>query len=377
MFEIVLDESREVEMSEVESEHRLRRYDIRTNRGPSTLVRQVAVRIEVPVTPSDTLQVIWQKKLAPNSFSVSHGYPPFDYDHDRGVFSDIVQPQPGEVKRAIERIKATVRAYNESIRSEHPQLGPQIAQMVNTKRDRVRQKHKNLDDLAAEVGIPLKKKADIATVVPTAPKVRASIAPVLPPASKPPTRPVLEPAKFAAILELLDNSGRQFERTPQSFQQLSEEGLRDIVLGSLNAVFEGAAGGETFQGIGKVDIHLRISQGEVFIAELKFWNGPESLRDVIGQLRGRLTWRDSYGVAVALSRNAGFTDVLQTVRETIPTTDGFVAGTLRERAANQFVARFSIPSDDARQASIHVLVYNLYVVEAGRRMVKRKTKPGP
>lgn len=376
MLEIALDETRQVEMSEVEREHQLRGYDIWTNQGPGTVVRQAAVRVEVPVTPSHTLQVIWQQKLAPNTFSISHGYPPFDYDHNGGVLSDVVQLQQDEVKRTIDRIKATLRAYNESIRSEQPQFRAQLVQMVNTKRDRVRQKHKGLDELAAAIGIPLKRRAEISTVVPTVPKIRATIAPVLPPVSRAPTRPVLEAAKFAAILELLDNSGRQFERTPQSFQQLTEEGLRDIVLGSLNAVFEGAAGGETFQGVGKVDIHLRMTQGEIFLAELKFWNGPESLKEVVGQLRGRLTWRDSYGVAVLLSRNSGFTDVLKAVRETLLVTDGYASGTLRELAANQFAARFAIPSDDARQASVHVLVYNLYVAEAGRRVVKRSKKPG-
>jgi hypothetical protein len=138
------------------------------------------------------------------------------------------------------------------------------------------------------------------------------------------------------------------------------------------------AGGETFQGVGKVDIHLRITQGEVFIAELKFWDGPESLRFVIGQLRGRLTWRDSYGVALVLSRNAGFDDVLRAARETIGTTEGFVTGSLQSRSANHFVARFTIPSDAARQANIHVLVFNVFVPEAGKRTVKRqpsKTDP--
>lgn len=127
----------------------------------------------------------------------------------------------------IDRIKSDVRGYNESIQSENQRFRPQVAQMVNTKRSRVLEKHKGLDSLSAAVGIPLRKKAEIATVVPTAPKVRAAIRPVLPPPSRPPTRPVLEPDKFAAILDLIDNSGRQFERTPQSFQQLTEEGLRD------------------------------------------------------------------------------------------------------------------------------------------------------
>lgn len=156
------------------------------------------------------------------------------------------------------------------------------------------------------------------------------------------------------------------------FRQLSEEGLRDAILGSLNAVFEGAAGGETFQGIGKVDIHLRIDQGEVFLSELKFWGGPETLRGVVEQLRSRLTWRDGYGVAIVLSQNAGFSDVLASVADTLRKVEGFVPGSLQTRAANHFVARFTIPSDDARQASIHVLVYNLYVSEPGKRMVRRQ-----
>jgi len=180
-------------------------------------------------------------------------------------------------------------------------------------------------------------------VVPTAPKVRSAVAPVLPPGSKPPTRPVLEP----------------------------EEGLRDVILSSLNAVFEGAGGGETFQGIGKVDIHLRITQGEVFISEVKFWDGPDSVREVIKQLRGRLTCPDSYGVALVLSRNARFTEVLQGAREAIASADGFVSGTLQEKGANHFVARLTTPSDEARQAHIHVLLYNLYLLEPGRRALRR------
>ena len=374
MDTIVLDESRQVEMVEVEQEFRQRGYDIMTDRAPGTLVRQAAVRVDLPVEPSDTLQVIADKHLAPNTFSISYAYPPFQYNHDRGILSAVASPDAGAVKSAFDRIKSDVRGYNESIQSENQSFRPQVVQMVNTRRTRVLEKHKGLEILSATVGIPLRKKADIATVVPTAPKVRAAIKPVLPPPSRPPTRAVLEPDKFAAILDLIENSGRQFERTPQSFQQLTEEGLRDIILSSLNAVFEGAAGGETFQGVGKVDIHLRISQGEVFLAELKFWDGPESLRLVISQLLGRLTWRDSYGVAVLFSRNARFSEVLGAVRETIPTTSGFGTNTLHESTANHFVARFSLPSDSTRTVSIHVLVYNLYVAEAGKRMVKRRER---
>lgn len=79
---------------------------------------------------------------------------------------------------------------------------------------------------------------------------------------------------------------------------------------------------------------------------------------------------------MVLSRNSGFTDVLRAVREALPTADGFSSGTLQERAPNHFVARFSIPSDGARTVTIHVLVYNLYVAEAGKRVVRRKPGSG-
>lgn len=372
MEEIVLDDSRTDQMFEVEQERTLRGHDIYSDRMPGTVVRATAIRVEVPVIPSDTLREIWKHKLSPNMFSLVTAYPEFDYDDRRGYIHTVVGSTPADVNSGIEGIKASIRKYNESIVSENRGFPQQVVRIASARRDRVVEKHRKLDDLAAAVGVPLTRKADVSRVVPTAPKVRAKIAPVMPPATKRQERPVLEPDKFAAILDLIDNQCRGFERTPQAYNQLTEEGLRDIILGSLNAVFEGAAGGETFQGVGKVDIHLRITQGEVFVSEVKFWDGPASLHEVIGQLRGRLTWRDGYGVALVLSRNAGFAEVLAAVREAIPKVEGFVAGSLRERAANHFVARFTIPSDAARQAEIDVLVYNLYVPDPGKRMVKRR-----
>ncbi len=370
---IALDDSRTEQMVEVEHERALRGYDFHTDAMPGTVVRSTVIRVEVPVVPSDTLNEIWKHKLSPNMFSPTTAYPEFGYDHREGhIWSNVYSTAAADVRREIENIKSSIRKYNDSIESENLGFRQQVARIAAARRDRVSDKHKKLDDLAAAVGIPLTRKADMATVVPTTPKVRAKIAPVMPPESKRQERPVLELAKFAAILELIDNQCRQFERTPQAFNQLAEEGLRDVILSSLNAVFEGAAGGETFQGIGKVDIHLRIAQGEVFVSEVKFWDGATSLREVIKQLRGRLTWRDGYGVALVLSRNVGFMEVLGAVRDAVPSGDGYVAGSLRERAANHFVARFTIPSDQARQAEVHVLAYNIHVAERPRRQVRKR-----
>ena len=372
MVPIEIDASRGEQLVEVEREHVLREYDIYTDRMPGSVVKTNDVRIEVPVVPTDTLEVIANQHLAANPFSLGLGYPPFEYDHRRGVVYRVAAATPEAIEHERDTIYTTIHRYNDNITEQNQQFPAEVERIVTAKRERVSTKNKGLDELSAKLGIPLIKKADVATVVPTAVKVRAKIAPVMPAARKAQRVPVLDAERFGAIMELLESQCQQFERTPQVFSELQEEGLRDIVLSSLNAVFEGTAGGETFRGNGKVDIHLQIAQGEVFICEIKFWRGSGSLDEVVAQLRGRLTWRDSYGVGVVFSRNVGFTEVLDAVQQTLPGLQGFMPESLRQTGEHHFVARFAIPSDEARTAEIHILVYNLYLPDPGRRAVKRR-----
>ena len=372
MVPIEIDASRGEQLVEVERERVLRGYDIYSDRMPGSVVKTNDVRIEVPVVSTDTLEVIANQHLATNPFSISFNYPPFEYDHRRGVVYIVAATTPESVAHERDTIYTTIRCYNDNITEENQQFNAQVERIVTAKRERVSTKNKGLDELSVKLGIPLIKKADIATVVPTAVKVRAQIAPLMPATRKAQEVPVLDAERFGAIMELLESQCQQFERTPQAFSELHEEGLRDIVLSSLNAVFEGAAGGETFRGNGKVDIHLQIAQGEVFICEIKFWRGPGSLDEVVAQLMGRLTWRDSYGVGVVFSLNTGFTEVLAAVLRKLPGLPGCVPESLHQMDEHHFVARFAIPSDEARAAEIHILVYNLYLPNPGRRAIKRR-----
>jgi hypothetical protein len=372
MQTIEFDASRSAEMTETEVKYTLRRDDFFTGRQAGTTVVETRVRVSVPVVPSDTLSEIWRHGLAPNSFHLVK-YPEYDYDDTRGIISGVVDPSPSAVNGLIKAMEDSIQRYNASITDENRTFRAKVQPVVEAKRRRVTEKHSKLDTLAAAVGIPLTKKNEPSKVVPTAVRVKKSVAVAMPLANHRPERPVLETTTFNALLELIDNQCRQFERTPQAFSELSEEGLRDVMLSSLNSVFQGAATGETFRGIGKVDIHLQIDRGDVFVAELKFWDGTKSLEETITQLRQRLTWRDSRGVAIMLSRNRGFSEVAKSIEQTLPNVVGFTAGTLRKRADNHFVARFSIPSDALRQAEITIFVYNLYVDQPARRQARRKS----
>jgi len=326
-----------------------------------------AVRVTQPLLRTDTLAVIAEHGLAGQGAWVGFDYTSFFDTRFPDSIGLVVPPTPGEAANARRRIDEYIRGLNGAIDHENGRFPEQVRQIVNSKQTSVRARHSQLDELSAAVGIPIIKRADASTVIPTVVKVRQQIAPLVPPTPKRQDQPVLEREKFNAIVELIDNQCRQFERTPSAFHLLGEEHLRDIMLSSLNAVFEGAAGGELFRGLGKVDIHLQISQGEVFLAELKVWDGPKSLTEVVQQLRERLTWRDAFGVATIFSRNAGFSAVLQSIEATLAKLPGFISGSFRRVAENVFVARFKVPSDDARQVEIHVRAYNLYTARPSGR----------
>lgn len=327
-----------------------------------------AILITTPVTQSDTFDVIAQHGLAGQGAWLGFDYRTFFSDKHPYTLGQLAQPQPGDIGAAKGRITQYVQALNNAIVDENTRFPEQIRQIVKSRHDSIRGKNKQLDELSATAGIPLIKQTDISRVVPATLKIKRAIAPIMPPKPRPgEKRLVLERDKFDSIIELIDNQCRAFERTPSAYQDMGEERLRDIILGALNAVFAGAATGEAFSGLGKTDIHLRISQGEVFIAEAKIWGGLASLAEVVTQLVERLTWRDAFGVAIMFSRNADFGHVLQIVEARLVGLPGIVPGTLKKQGPNQFSARFTLPSDASSQVEVHVAVYNLFTLrQAGR-----------
>ena len=172
MVPIDIDASRGEQLVEVERERVLRGYDIYSDRRPGSVVKTNDVSIEVPVVSTETLEVIANQHLATNPFSISFNYPPFEYDHRRGVVYMVAATTPEAVAHERDTIHTTIRRYNDNITEENQQFNAEVERIVTAKRERVSTKNKGLDELSVKLGIPLIKKADIATVVPTAVKVR-------------------------------------------------------------------------------------------------------------------------------------------------------------------------------------------------------------
>ncbi|MBJ7287575.1 hypothetical protein [Williamsia sp.] len=110
--------------------------------------------------------------------------------------------------------------------------------------------------------------------------------------------PVLEEAVYRDTLDAVRSWANTIERSPATTRKLDEEGLRDLLLGTLNSYWQGAAGGELFNGEGKTDILIRHEDRNAFIAELKIWRGQKTATDALTQLLGYLVWRDSKAALV-------------------------------------------------------------------------------
>ncbi|MFD4413555.1 hypothetical protein [Streptomyces sp. NPDC058476] len=101
---------------------------------------------------------------------------------------------------------------------------------------------------------------------------------------------------YQLAVRLLVGARNQMERLPALVASLPEERLRDILLVSLNAFFEGESTGETLNGKGKTDLLLRIGDRNVMVGECKIWGGSVAFGQAIDQLLGNLGAYDTQTV---------------------------------------------------------------------------------
>ena len=103
------------------------------------------------------------------------------------------------------------------------------------------------------------------------------------------------------------------EQSPQAFQEMREEDLRQHFLVQLNGHYEGRATAETFNYEGKTDILIKDRGKNIFVAECKFWNGPAGMTKTIDQILGYLSWRDTKVAILVFNRTKDMTRVLSKI----------------------------------------------------------------
>jgi len=214
-------------------------------------------------------------------------------------------------------------------------------------------------ELVKSLGIPVKKEANVpSTFAVPSPKVKKKISIKKPEVTGSKPEPTLDESIYNAILELIHNAGKQFERQPSTYADKEEEHLRDNILVVLEPNFEGSATGETFNKKGKTDILLRHEGSNVFIAECKFWKGKVSFLKTITQLLSYLTWRDSKAAVIMFVQNKNFTSVLETAISAISEHSNYVdfKNSTEETWHNY---KFHLNDDPNRHLNLAVMLYHI------------------
>ncbi len=128
--------------------------------------------------------------------------------------------------------------------------------------------------------------------------------------------PEISKDDFAAVVADIRSMGLAAERFPETFGNMQEPVLREILLVVLNNQF-GPSGGEMFSRRGKTDVAIWHETGAVFIAECKFWSGEEEFTKAIEQLLGYLVWRDTKSALVLFIREQNISAVEQKARQAL------------------------------------------------------------
>jgi len=220
-----------------------------------------------------------------------------------------------KIEKRITEIRSYVSKANGSIRSLNDHLETKARAAIDRRRDQV----EAANDIMDELGV------DRDTETPTGyvkPEKKRDID-ITTAADAGTSHEVLLDDTFRDILRIIDEFGVSLERSAPTVRSLDEESLRDLFLNVINTHYGGLATGETFNHNGKTDIHLRHNNEHLFIAECKFWKGPQGHRIFLADSISNLTVRDTHAAAIIFSRRQNFAAVQNKIHQTTADHDNY------------------------------------------------------
>lgn len=134
------------------------------------------------------------------------------------------------------------------------------------------------------------------------------------------------------ILRVLFDAGRNFKKRYETYTKLNEPELRDFLLSFLNNEFKDEATGETIQGIGKTDIHIKNPDDhrEIVIVECKKWGGEKQYLEGFNQEKGYLTGREKKSIMLTFSDRIHFSEISHKAKEAIKKDISYIESSIEE-----------------------------------------------
>ncbi len=265
------------------------------------------------------------------------------------------------VKKEFERDLTNIKRYLDWQESQISGYNEGLRETVKSRIEARREKLLKDQDMVSALGFPVRRREN-APATYAVPQVRRTVRTqrkaATPPSTRGPIEPALDMTTYEEILSIMSNMVTVMERSPQAFQGMKEEDIRQHFLVQLNGQFEGQATGETFNAEGKTDILIRVEGKNIFIAECKFWKGQKAFLEAIDQLFRYTTWRDTKCALIVFNRGKNLSQVLKTIREAVRAHPQFKRE-LTRTSETGFRYNFSFRDDAEREMIMTVLVFDL------------------
>lgn len=281
--------------------------------------------------------------------------------HNYELILEYADLQP-EAIRIQSLFRQDLSKLNENIRylnREVLDFNNSIYSLIKSTIESRRQKLLKDQSLVEALGYPLKRRDNTPETY-LVPTVQRKISISRPSANTEPSIPELtvDMQEYEHILSVISNMVMVMERSPKDFQTMGEECLRQHFLVQLNGHYEGQATGETFNYEGKTDILIRTGGRNIFIAECKFWDGKEKLKETLDQILGYTSWRDTKVAIIIFNRNKNFSAVIEQIPEIIKSHVNFKRE-LDYDCESGFRCVLHHPNDENRELILTTLAFDV------------------
>jgi len=225
----------------------------------------------------------------------------------------------GDAARVKSKAESIIKPMGQQLENVMKQVNAYNEQVTNFIKEVITKRKAELQSqirVAGSLGVPIRKSAHVPETF-RIPEVRRKVIPkpTVPEGAGMP-EPTIGDDIYQEILKVIHDTGKVFERLPNTYADKDEEALRDHLILILEPHFEIGTTGETFNKSGKTDILMRYETSNVFVAECLWWDGSKKYLEKIDQLLGYLTWRDSKTAIVCFVGRKDFSHILSEITET-------------------------------------------------------------
>jgi len=244
--------------------------------------------------------------------------PVYTVEFENGVMvisTTPVRDRIADSKKTVDDIIAQVGQYLPGVKSVLEIYNPRFAQFAKSALEKRKSEilaNRKANEALSQLAVQVRKRTDEVAKV-FVPPARKTI-PIPATSKAADVTPVLEMQAYDDVLSTITAMAHGIERSPETFEGMDEEDIRIVLLIGLNAIYEGKATGETFNGIGKSDILIRVADKNIFIAECLVWGGEAKFRRKLDdQLLNYVVWRDTKAALIVFNRTKNLTAVVKTI----------------------------------------------------------------